>query len=603
MSRYAHRHRAPLRASGLRSPASRLPRGLTLIEMLVATAITLLMMAAVVNLFANLTGSIRNRRAVIELSGQLRQTRQRLSLDLAGATCPAVPWQPPGADKGYLEIIEGKWSDQQPSVLVDGDANNGEVDYATTIIPSSQLIDPDVVRTDGRSLGDYDDILALTVRSDGEPFVAQINGNKVESPLAEVVWFAVENPANGLLGEPGLRSIYRRALVIAPGRPNLQFISGPPDSQWFFQRYDISAHYDPTYDTNNDGTPDGAWIPNTLSDLTRRENRCYRQSDSGPVSPFPHLMATGGAGYSDDANVDIVRTNLDTASGNARATALLDTDSVINAGSMISYVIADGGTYDDLPSATVNGPGLKATARPVLAQVSKNPDQWRVAQITFGPAPLSIHRVPLSGGGSFIVDRTGEDLMLADALAFDLRVYDPGAPVYGTPIASNPNSAVVLVQPGDPGWGDQANPASFGAYVDMGWRPDDRYDRDLLSKGPALPRQVFDFPHQAGWNPRYIDNTMYPYGWPAVYDTWSLHYESDGIDQDGDGRIDQGENDLDDDVPAGSGQFFNGPDDALERETSPPYDAPLRGLQVRLRVYERDARQIRETSVTRSLVP
>jgi len=30
----------------------------------------------------------------------------------------------------------------------------------------------------------------------------------------------------------------------------------------------------------------------------------------------------------------------------------------------------------------------------------------------------------------------------------------------------------------------------------------------------------------------------------------------------------------------------NGPDDVGERETAPPYDKPLRGMQVIMRVYE-----------------
>ena len=40
-----------------------------------------------------------------------------------------------------------------------------------------------------------------------------------------------------------------------------------------------------------------------------------------------------------------------------------------------------------------------------------------------------------------------------------------------------------------------------------------------------------------------------------------------------------------------------------ERETRPPYDSALRGLQVTLRAYERDSRQIREVSVRESFVP
>ena len=94
-----------------------LTSGLTLVEMLVAMAITLVMMAAVVNLFANVGASVRNRRATIEMGGQLRLVRLRLHNDLVGATCPTLTWQRPGDDNGYLEIVEGQWSDKNPSGL------------------------------------------------------------------------------------------------------------------------------------------------------------------------------------------------------------------------------------------------------------------------------------------------------------------------------------------------------------------------------------------------------------------------------------------------------------------------------------------------------
>jgi len=46
-----------------------------------------------------------------------------------------------------------------------------------------------------------------------------------------------------------------------------------------------------------------------------------------------------------------------------------------------------------------------------------------------------------------------------------------------------------------------------------------------------------------------------------------------------------------------------GPDDVGERETVPPYDKPLRGIQAVLRLYERDSRQVRQVSVNQSFVP
>ena len=244
-------------------------RGLTLVEMLVGMAITLVMMAAVVTLFANVSGSVRNRRANVELSAQLRQARNRLTRDLTGATCRAMTWQRPEAAVGYLEIIEGRWSDSEPSDLLYGSA----IDFKTSLLPSSGVRDnrdkiavaptpwlsppaPNDV-TNGAGLGDYDDILALTVESDGEPFVGRgraidPNGSAVdaivESSVAEVLWFAVESPADGSLGEPGFRTLYRRALLVAPWTQSALTQMGPQGGAApseilanFYRKYDISV--------------------------------------------------------------------------------------------------------------------------------------------------------------------------------------------------------------------------------------------------------------------------------------------------------------------------------------------------------------------------
>jgi hypothetical protein len=69
-------------------------------------------------------------------------------------------------------------------------------------------------------------------------------------------------------------------------------------------------------------------------------------------------------------------------------------------------------------------------------------------------------------------------------------------------------------------------------------------------------------------------------------------------------QIDEGTNGLDDPGHYSDGNFVRlGPDDVGERETAPPYDKPLRGMQVVLRLYERDSRQIRQVSVNQSFVP
>jgi hypothetical protein len=82
------------------------------------------------------------------------------------------------------------------------------------------------------------------------------------------------------------------------------------------------------------------------------------------------------------------------------------------------------------------------------------------------------------------------------------------------------------------------------------------------------------------------------------YDTWSFHYEHDGIDQDAfrGASVDQGSNGLDDDAQSGI-------DDPNERETSPPYPVALRGLRATIRMVENDTQQVRQTSISVSFIP
>jgi hypothetical protein len=513
--------------------------------MLVAMAITLIMMAAVVNLFATMGASVRNRRATIEMSGQLRMVRLRLHNDLVGATCPTLTWQRPGDDNGYLEIVEGQWSDKNPSGLLnDGDNDNEPdgLDVRTSLVPSSNVPNlPQDWVTDGRGLGDYDDILALTVRSEGEPFVGRLpvwnpsikdgDGNNgwwqmttIESSLAEVIWYAVENPADGSLGEPGMRTVYRRVLLIAPW-----IVTLPPYGTAKQDIADDNVYYrlcDVSFRREGDRR-----VPNTLGDLTKRENR-YAHHING-MTTFPHAVQM--------QNIRIAPKT--------------------NASPFHPY----GETYEVLQS--------------------------------------------METGSS---ERQGEDVVLSDVLAFDVRVYDPGA------LLMQESATETILEPCDFGWNlTTGTLAGYGTYVDLGWYPG--YSTGGLAAG--APKALYPCRRQVGWHPR---NAGVLANYPAVYDTWSFHYENDGLDQDAGmdngAGVDQGTNGLDDIVPYdldndpttaseiptdsnGNQIGINGVDDMGERETAPPYDVPLRGIQVKLRIYEPDTRNIRETTVTRNFVP
>jgi len=159
----------------------------------------------------------------------------------------------------------------------------------------------------------------------------------------------------------------------------------------------------------------------------------------------------------------------------------------------------------------------------------------------------------------FAGPRVAEDVVLSNVIGFDVKVWSPWAL--------------------DPRTGTQ------GAYVDLGYgtKPDD----PLASSG-----------HAKSYLPSLAARGF-------IYDTWSTHYEHDGIDQDqgmdNGAGVDQGTNGFDD-VMVGT-TATNGIDDVTERETMPPYPVPLRGIQVKIRSYEPTTRQIRETTVVQDFLP
>jgi hypothetical protein len=201
-------------------------------------------------------------------------------------------------------------------------------------------------------------------------------------------------------------------------------------------------------------------------------------------------------------------------------------------------------------------------------------------------------------------NRLGEDILLSNLLACDVRAYDPTALLVASPgpdgawgqvgldddgdgtvdnvtEAGWAGSDDLATIPGDPAWSSAGAAIGQGAYVDLNY-----------SSYAAGASSIFSGTPQAkSW----LNATG---GLPvmATYDTWSFWYERNGSDDDGDGTTDEGTNGLDDDNN-------NGVDDLGERETSPPYPYPLRGLQVRIRIYEPDTRQMRQATVAADFVP
>ena len=233
----------------MKRPGYRSPRAFTLIEILVATALTLLMMAAVVRIFGLVGQSVSDSRSMVETNDRLRAAAARLQLDLEGVTVTMLPPRSPADDEGYFECIEG-------------------VLGVTTPIFGSSGVAVDATNNPDTTVADFDDKLMFTTRSLDKPFVGRFYDTTqnatvpVQSPVAEVAWFVRGG------------NLYRRVLLVLPSA-NVGSLS----PAGFYAENDISVR--------REGS---SVVANTLGDLTKRENRYAH-----PPGSFPYDASYWGA--------------------------------------------------------------------------------------------------------------------------------------------------------------------------------------------------------------------------------------------------------------------------------------------------------------------
>ncbi len=236
-------------------------KAMTLVEMLIATTITLIIMAAVAEVFGLFGAGVTNSRSVIEMTDQMRAAAFRLRQDLAGTTAPTLPPLDPAQEQGYFEYIEGPATDTNA-------AAGGLLDGADTTSLTA----------------DCDDVLLFTSRSSETPFVGRFETGTIESPAAEIGWFC-KRATTQVAGGPTLYTLYRRQLNVMSYVGSGAFlgtnaIAWPGSWPAFYVTYDLSARYDPATNTLK---------PNTLGDLTKPESRFLHNAIVGgvPASGFP----------------------------------------------------------------------------------------------------------------------------------------------------------------------------------------------------------------------------------------------------------------------------------------------------------------------------
>lgn len=436
----------------------------SLTELLVASTIALVVMGAVAQLFSLFSRTLSQSQATVDLSGRMRSTAWQLRQDLAGVTVKLEPWTAPESDAGYFELIEGPRRD---------------------LAAADRTADIEA---------DTDDVLLFTTQAATGFFTGKYGTERVEAPCAEVAWFCRESAIQPT-PDTTLYNLYRRQLLVVgyAGRAPFSItgsngIAGSPQTLPD-SLYDVSLRFEPS--ANNAAT--GTIFPNTLGDLTKRENRFMRNG-------------------------------------------------------IFSYQTAAG------VSQTVN-----------------------TAAFPFA-FPLDASQRVITNATFDGTDRAFEDVVLTNVVAFDVRVFDPAA-------KSQTGSAPSLL-PGDPAYDPSIAVTGTGArggYVDLAWS-----GNAPTAIGGVFPPNGQSAYQSGGLRVANVSrNTILP---TSTYDTWSLHYEFNGDDDDGDGRVDEGTNGLDDN---GDGL----PDNPPEYETSPPYPVPLRGIEVRIRCYEPTSKQVRQITI------
>lgn len=610
-------------------------RGLTIIEVLIATTITILMLAALAEGFKRVGDSIAENRAGLEVSNRLRGVSLRLKEDLEGVTVPLTPPLDAMSGQGYFEYFEGPMCDYSLTERL-GDKTSTD---PSTFAPAARY-------------GDFDDILMLTSRSGNTWYTGKIPSYiflkarnpsytptstdlapvVIASQYAEIVWYARphDDPAlpnaagspvpydNDLDGAPQLVKLHRRVLLI---RPDLNYFDSTAGAPILAQFSGAGIWMTPTKDALV-----GMHLPHQQCDLSIRR---------------------------------VVNTTAGATSDYVAANSLADLSLRQNRFAHVTLPIQNGVTTMPLLAlepayAFASGPipvrnGILNNSLPGFGNLNGPLHSAYVLQDRTNPG-LTLNGVP---GNAFYENRIGEDVIASSCVGFDLQAFDPAVPVLYLPGTNGSYSAGaagsddIVVSPNDPGYA-AAMVASFaspipnfagtGSFVNLGWARhvfNEVTGAAALATGMSNSGLVYESPFSGisiarlGSGRPYSDS-LYRSGlffqngsmvggagqWGQMtYDTWTNAYEVDGVLQTDTTRIDLTTNysGTVQSTAAASGSWrqstdagrdgidnngTGGADEAEEWETSPPFPFPLRSVKAVIRLEEPDTRQLFQQSVT-----
>ncbi len=587
--------------------------GFTLLEVLIATAVTLIMMISLAQIFKIIGDSMQQGRSVLQLNNQLRNVVYRLRSDLDHLTVIPAPPMNPSSGQGYLKIFDGSMTD-----------------FTTA----------NVISQAASRFGDVDDILMATVRAGDVWFTGKVPRYIVEQRAPqrdapgdfELISIASQHAEVAVFLQPLVTNLNN------PNRDPTLFLNSPQgatafediDSDGFpdgFRLHYRTLLIRPDLNLTSDavisdlsavapaGTLPAGVMDSSISPSGNNENWTITQPWPGLPSPLPSPLCDMAVAHQ---QCDLSMRRVFNTGGNGfdfvAANSLQD---LVDPANRFAHV-------------QVPLPGSVSTTMPVLAlgrslAITSDPDG------NLGTGNFQVGSGFMHPAFVLLGSRAGEDLLANDVLAFDIKLFDPNVALVSSV------SGDLALSPNDPGYYSVVNTGavlSQGGYVDLAWakKMSDHFgvspnDNRLSSLSGFSTGTTFTSALIKSGNVYGVGTT--PHLLQPSYDTYTSRYEGDGVLQaqlDGrtgvcriNGSVDlygASGNDIPNLSPVDAWRTaadmgtdgidnvnsFAGVDDSSELETSPPFPMALRGLKISVRLEDPATRQVKQMSAAKEFI-
>jgi len=487
----------------------RVPRGMTLIEVLIATALTLVIMLALAQGFKTLSDGVTAGRARLTGSDQLRGISSLLRADLSGMTVDIrqLP-QTQQAANGYFEYYDGPLSDSTAMLY-------NYVPTATT--PEEQL--------SASRWSDIDDVLMFTTKAkDGQWFRGRVplallkihQGNLQDPPVPPVL------TVNDWLTDVSIASEYAEiAWFMRPldalGTINVGEVGG---SYGFTPPASPVVDVAPGVDRTGDGVPDPDGMPDRVA-LCRRVLLIRPDLKISPMDNLPDsdlnadLQLAARPLNVDTSNPDSFRYQMRFAYQRTdlsvrmlfdqpRGGFVLKTNTLAdlqNPENRFAHFVFPADVAQFGPCATLPALALTQEIEPSAANYldmirlaygnqTQFPADGALLPVDRGFVPAAFFRTKVnadSNGNVISAVPTLEEILASNVVGFDVRGFDPAAQVLATRGADGiwgvtdapsdagaPGTDDLAVGPSDPGYAvmirnNDLVPTNSGAFVDLCW--------------------------------------------------------------------------------------------------------------------------------------